>query len=322
MSRQEVCVSRVCISGKECAMRTVRRSVVVGCLFICMAVAVRLVLADDVVVKQGGLTADEVTVTGLVEAERFACADCTASYASAVAFGYNASATSNCSIATGANTEASGMGSIAMGLGSSGTEIGSVGIGVNAAATGARSVAIGESVTAGTASWATAIGYDFTNNVGESFAVGYDDVDFRVEDGEVRVFGDLTVDGTIWGDLGESSCFYDKGVYGPALDYVADSTQTIKQGSDGTKQYDHEADPEFLKVWADVKDYDSYAVEYVDDPYSAEMIERRIYDTHKELRTNTSVKIEWLRQCVYELKQENEALKVRLAALEAAVGAK
>ena len=46
----------------------------------------------------------------------------------------------------------------------------------------------------------------------------------------------------------------------------------------------------------------------------------RIYETHQELRSNLSMKVAWLRQCVYELKQENQTLKDEIAKLKIAVG--
>ena len=46
----------------------------------------------------------------------------------------------------------------------------------------------------------------------------------------------------------------------------------------------------------------------------------RIYQTHQELRTDLGMQVAWLRQCAYELKQENEQLKAELAAIKTKLG--
>ena len=114
----------------------------------------------------------------------------------------------------------------------------------------------------------------------------------------------------------EHSSFYDKGAYGRALDYAEDSSQTIMVNAQGRKEYDHEADPEFLKKWVTVKDYDQYTEEQVWNEETQEFETVRTYETHQELRSDLSMKVAWLRQCVFELKQENDSLKARLQALE------
>ena len=46
----------------------------------------------------------------------------------------------------------------------------------------------------------------------------------------------------------------------------------------------------------------------------------RIYQTHQEPGTSLSMQVAWLRQCAFELKQENEQLKADLAAIKAKLG--
>ena len=151
--------------------------------------------------------------------------------------------------------------------------------------------------------------------------MGYNGVDLRVENGLVTVNDYLysdTVDAHTWA---EHSSVYDKSAYGPALDHVADCSKTVTVDADGQEVYDHDADPEFLQLRVTVKDYDRYTEEDAVGP-NGESIKVRVYDTHEETRSNLGMKVAWLRQCVYELKQENETLKTRLAALEAAVQGK
>ena len=69
-----------------------------------------------------------------------------------------------------------------------------------------------------------------------------------------------------------------------------------------------------------VKDYDKYTEEKVWNEELQEYEPVRIYQTHQELRTNLGMQVAWLRQCVYELKQENQTLKTELAAIKAKLG--
>ena len=167
----------------------------------------------------------------------------------------------------------------------------------------------------------TAIGKSFTNNVEDSFAVGFGQKDFSVESGLVRVYNDLYVTWDVDANTYSShSTFYDKDTYGRALDYSEDSSRTIKLNAQGKKEYNHEADPVFLQKWVTVKDYNEYAEEEVWDDVLNKTITRRIYQTHQELRSNLSMKVAWLRQCVFEFKQENQMLKDEIARLKEAVG--
>ncbi len=135
------------------------------------------------------------------------------------------------------------------------------------------------------------------------------------------VIGDLYVDGDVDADdYLEHSSFYDKEVYGPALNYLADSSAIITVNSEGVKEYNHLADPEFIQRWVEVKDYDNFTEEEIWDEDLGRTVTRRIYETHDELRSSMSMKVAWLRQCVYELKQENEMLKGELAQIKAKLG--
>lgn len=139
--------------------------------------------------------------------------------------------------------------------------------------------------------------------------------------GNSGIGGDLYVDSYVNADYYlEHSSFYDKDVYGTALDYSQDSSNTIKVNAQGEKEYDHEADPVFLQRWVTVTDYKEYTEEEV---WNAELNEYetvRVYETREELTSDLSVKVAWLRQCVFELKQENEMLKAELAKVKAALG--
>lgn len=104
------------------------------------------------------------------------------------------------------------------------------------------------------------------------------------------------------------------------MDYSQDSSNIIKVNATGQKEYDHEADPVFLQRWVTVKDYDNYTEEEVWDEVLEKNITRRTYQTHQELRSNLSMKVAWLRQCVYELKKENQILKDEIAQIKTAVG--
>ena len=46
----------------------------------------------------------------------------------------------------------------------------------------------------------------------------------------------------------------------------------------------------------------------------------RAYETREELGSDLGMKVAWLRQCVFELKQQNEMLKAELSKLKAAIG--
>ncbi|MCK4294025.1 MAG: hypothetical protein KAY65_12570 [Planctomycetes bacterium] len=72
--------------------------------------------------------------------------------------------------------------------------------------------------------------------------------------------------------------------------------------------------------WVSVKHYDKYTDEYVwyEEFQEYELV--RTYETHQELRSSLSMKVAWLRQCVFELTQENDTLKAELAAIKQQVG--
>ena len=283
-------------------MKKILKSKLAAGILILVVVCLGIVLAGDVIVKEG-----------VVEGVKFQSTGCTATGTKAVAFGYD--------------TEASGDYSTAMGGGSlPGTWTKAEGnystaIGLVAIARGNCSTAMGSVVMAGSASYTTAIGKLFTNNVQESFAVGFGQKDFSVVNGLVTVHNDLYVTYDVDANTySEHSTFYDKDTYGSALVHSEDSSKTIKVNSEGQKEYNHEADTEFLQRWVTVKDYDNYTEEEVWDDALEQTITRRIYETHQELRSNLSMKVAWLRQCVFELKQENQALKDDIAKLKDAVG--
>jgi hypothetical protein len=177
----------------------------------------------------------DLDVTGKIIAEIFQSTDCTATGTKAVAFGYGTDANGIYSTAMGLYSKASGYYSTAMGnrataSGTSSTAMGgwtiasgacstamgggplppstiasgacSTAIGTIVEATGDYSAAIGAVVTAGPADYTTAMGLYSTNNVANSFTVGYgtpgtDAVDFRVQSGQVNVYGDLEVDDNV-----------------------------------------------------------------------------------------------------------------------------
>ena len=118
----------------------------------------------------------------------------------------------------------------------------------------------------------------------------------------------------------EHSSFYDKDVYGKALGYSQDSSNTIKVNAQGEKEYDDEADPVFLQKWVTVTDYKKYTEEEVWNEELGKYETVRVYETREQLTSDLSMKVAWLRQCVCELKQENEMLKAELAKAKAAVG--
>jgi len=99
-----------------------------------------------------------------------------------------------------------------------------------------------------------------------------------------------------------------------------DSSNTIKLNAQGEKEYNHEADPEFVQRRIALKDYDTYTEEEVWDEVLNKTITRRIYQTRQELGSSVTMKLSWLTQCVFELKQENQMLKDEIARLKEAVG--
>lgn len=202
-------------------------------ILILVVVCLGIVLAGDVVVKEG-----------VIEGVKFKSTGCTIDGTSAVAIGSGTeasgdystalgkytTASENYSTAMGFSTEASGLYSTAMGcdttasgafastamgwgttasdafastaMGRDTTASGnySTAMGYGTTATGICNIAIGYFTSAGeapplNADWATAIGKNFTNNAMSSFAVGYGQKDFSVKSGDVHVYGKLTVDG-------------------------------------------------------------------------------------------------------------------------------
>ena len=199
-------------------------------------------------------------------------------------------------------------------------------------ATGRKAVAFGNYTTA-SGDYSTALGKSSINSVYGSLTVGFGNrvvgpkVDFRVESQWVTVgdpniyYGELVVGNNIdCNECIERSSFYDKNRYGRALDHLEDSSNTIKVNGEGKREYDHERDPVFLKKWVSVKDYDKYTDEYVWYEEFQEYEPVRTYETHQELRSSLSMKVAWLRQCVFELTQQNETLKAELAAIKEHVG--
>ena len=281
---------------KELKMKRILKSKVVVAILILLVVCLGIVFAGDVIVKQG-----------VIEGVNFKSTGCTIDGTSAVAFGSGTVASGHYSTAIGAATTASG-------------SFGSTAMGYETTASGYTSLAVGHSTTAGTLR-SMALGKSFTNNLEDSFAVGFGQKDFSVVNGLVTVHNDLYVtDDVSAHTYSEHSSFYDKDTYGKALDYSEDSSNTIKLNAEGQKEYNHEEDPAFLQKQVTVKDYDEYTEEEVWDDLLEQTITMRIYETHQELRSNLSMKVAWLRQCVYELKQENQVLKGEMAQLKAAVG--
>ena len=325
------------------------------CILILVLVCTIFVFAGDVTVKEG-----------TIEGEVFKSTNCYVSGTKAIALGEESNAEGDCSAAIGYGTEAVEAYSMAMGYLTTASGIISTAIGSGTTASGAASTSMGNGTlasgsystamgsctdatqfcsmatgywTEATAYYATAFGKYSTNNVANSFTVGYGSglynrkVDFRVEHGQegaVVTVGDMTSNPKT-GDLyvgryawavehKEYSCFYDKDIYGKALDYVEDISKIIKINSEGKKEYNHEADPEFLKAWITLTDYDKYTDKEVWNEQLQGYEPERIYQTHQELGTNLSMKVAWLRQCVYELKQENGQLKAELGAIKAKLG--
>jgi len=324
-------------------------------------VALGTVIGGDVVVKEGTIEGEVFKSTGCTATGAKAAAfgmgtiasgnySFAAGYGSAgkgaigdysVATGYYTTASGLYSTAMGSWTTASGSYSTAMGLWAIASNYCSTAIGGWTTASGTRSTsmggwttasgshstAMGYNTRAGSADYTFALGKNFTNNVQDSFAVGFGGVDFRVGSGVVTVgnvatlYGDLYVGNKVDAHIYAShSAFYDKDAYGRALNYAEDCSKTVKINAQGQEEYNHEADPEFLKTYVTVKDYDKYTEEKVWNEELQEYEPVRIYQTHQELRTNLGMQVAWLRQCVYELKQENQTLKTELAAIKAKLG--
>ena len=253
-----------------------------------------LILVSSVFVPAGDVVVQEGVVRGL----KFATEGCTVSGTKAVALGSN-------TVASGGNY------AIALGGGD---------IGGYTTAAGVATVAVGYDVTAAGVR-NIAIGKDFTNTVADSFAVGFGQKDFSVESGLARVYDDLYVSNDVDANTySEHSVFYDKDTYGKAIDYLADSSETTKIDAEGRKEYNHEGDPPFLKTLVTVKEYDKYTEQNIWNEELCENETVRTYETHQELRSSLSMKVAWLRQCVSELKQENETLKTEIGAMKAKLG--
>lgn len=245
----------------------------------------------------------------------------TASSWGSTAMGRDTTASGELSTAMGRGTNASGLYSTAMGNGTEASGLYSTAMGFYTTAGGVCSTAMGFYTNANPY-YSSAFGKYCTNDIANSFAVGYGDyrhpkVDFRVESDLVTVTEDLYVGDTVDANayLTHSS-FYDNDTYGKALDYAEDSSKTIKVNAQGQKEYNHEADPAFLKKWVAVKDYDKYTDKQVWNEDLQEYEPVRIYETHQELRTDLGMQVAWLRQCVFELKQENQMLKDQLQTLK------
>lgn len=99
--------------------------------------------------------------------------------------GYGAESAGTGAISIGHHTVATAPGAFSAGYYSEATAGQSVAIGAYAKATVSYSVAIGRNVTASTTTMAMAFGYNFTNTVGSSFAVGFGQKDFEVRSGKV-----------------------------------------------------------------------------------------------------------------------------------------
>jgi len=140
-------------------------------------------------------------------------------------------------------------------------------------------------------------------------------------DCDTVINGDLFVYDTVSADdYLEHSTFYDKEVYGRALDYLTDSSEIITINDQGKKEYDHAVDPVFLQRWVEVKDPNAFTEVEIWDEERQTLVKQRVYETHEELHSSLSMKVAWLRQCAYELKQENNTLKTELAAIKAKLG--
>ena len=137
----------------------------------------------------------------------------------------------------------------------------------------------------------------------------------------LNVTTDLYVGGSVNADYYlEHSSFYEKDVYGEALDYLGDSSYTIKINAQGEKEYDHGADPVFLQRRCTVTEPDKYTEKKVWNEELNKYQTVRVHETREEWTSDLGMKVAWLRQCVFELKQENEMLKVELAKVKARLG--
>jgi hypothetical protein len=237
------------------------------------------------------------------------------------AMGYGTAAVGDYSTAMGCETEATDSYSTSMGYDTTASGWMSMAAGCGTTASGLVSTSMGYHTIAGSANYTFALGKNFTNNVQNSFAVGFGQKDFSVVSGLVTAHGNLYTNGWISGqDLIDRSSFYDKDKYGRALEHLQDSSTTVKVNAQGERAYNHEADPEFILRWITIPDYDKYTEQQVWDDELNCMVITRNYQTHKEVGSSFSAKIAWLTQCVYELKQENEHLKAELAVIKAKLG--
>ena len=319
-------------------MGTLLRGGVVAGILALMAVGSVLVLGGDVVIQEG--------VFQVVDGLQFKSQGCDASGSRAAAFGQSTVASGACSLATGYGSTGGGAASVAMGFMTRASGIGSVAMGWLCEANGYCGTAIGRATkanghhstamgyyTTASANYSSASGHYCDNEVQESFAVGFGSgsqntrVDLRVENGIVTVgdrddgSGDLCVVGDVEAeDYLEGSSFYDGNAYGRALDHLTDSSNLIKLNAQGSRVYNYEAEPAFLKKRVTVKDYDKFTEEGVWDKELHGAVTKRIYETHEEERGSLGMKVAWLRQCVFELKKENEMLKAELTKVRTAVG--
>ncbi len=121
--------------------------------------------------------------------------------------------------------------------------------------------------------------------------------DLDVEDGALfenntAVIGDLYVSGDVDADeYNEHSSFYDKEVYGPALDYLADSLTIITINDQGEKEYNRAADPAFLQRWVELEDREKFTEAEVWDEDRQKMVIERVYETHEEPHSSLSMKV-------------------------------
>ncbi len=98
------------------------------------------------------------------------------------------------------------------------------------------------------------------------------------------------------------------------------SRRILTKNAKGQKEYNDEAGAAFLQDWVTVKDYDKYTDKKVWNEQLQEYEPVRTYQTHQELGTSLGAEVAWLRQCVFELTQENETLKAEIAAIKKHVG--
>lgn len=147
--------------------KVLRKSRFVAGILILVVICLGIVLAGDVIVKEGTLKAENN-----VEGEKFKSTGCTATGTKAVAFGYETEASAPYSTAMGYNTTAGGEGlSTAMGYGTEATGIGSTAMGYVTTASGDYSTAMGWATDA-IGDYSTAMGYDTTAGW-QGTAMGY-----------------------------------------------------------------------------------------------------------------------------------------------------